>query len=91
MNASVQFLANDAPKSEPGRPGVLVPTTAVRDRGGKKVVMLAFQGKALAREVRILEQRSSGYLVEGLNGGENVIVNPPTSLEDGKRIKIKGS
>ncbi len=92
MNATVKFLANE-PKAgfaTAAPAGVFVPSTAVRDRDGKKVVLLAFNGKALQREVRIVAQRSGGVLVSGLNGGEDVITAGPPSLKDGDRIKIKG-
>jgi HlyD family secretion protein len=90
MNATVKFLANDTPKDAKGPSGVFVPSTAMRDRDGKKIVLLAFNGKAVAREVHITSQRSDGALVDGLVGGENVIINAPATLKDGDRIKIKG-
>jgi hypothetical protein len=68
----------------------LVPTPAVRDRNGKKVVFIAFNGKALMREVQVVSQRSGGLLVQGLVGGENVITAGPPKLQDGDKIKIKG-
>jgi HlyD family secretion protein len=92
MNATVKFLA-EAPKAQSassGPAGVVVPSQAVRDRNGKKVVFLAFKGKALQREVRVKAQRSGGVLVDGLNGGETVITTVPESLRDGDKIKIKG-
>jgi len=91
MNATVKFLANDTPKAASSEPsGVFVPTTAVRDHDGKKVVFIAFNGKALIREVHIVAPRSGGLLVQGLNGGENVITAGPQNLQDGDKIKIKG-
>ena len=91
MNATVKFLAEPKQQAGSSRPsGVFVPTTAVRDRGGKKVVFLAYNGKALMREVQILAQRSGGLLVSGLNGGEDVITAAPADLKDGAKIKIKG-
>jgi hypothetical protein len=39
--------------------------------------------------VKVLSQRSEGYVVEGLSGGEDVIVNAPADLKDGDRIKVK--
>jgi hypothetical protein len=69
---------------------VFVPSAAVRDRDGKKVVLLAFNGKVLQREVRVTAQRSGGVMVSGLNGGEDVITAGPATLKDGDRIKIKG-
>jgi len=42
------------------------------------------------REVEVLTQRSSGFTVKGLVGGENVISAAPPTLKDGEKIKIKG-
>ena len=92
MNATVKFLA-DEPKgaaSNSEKPGIYVPSNALRDHDGKKVVFIAFNGKALRREVRVRAQRSGGVLVDGLNGGEDVITTAPQNLKDGDKIKIKG-
>jgi len=62
----------------------------VRDRDGKKVVLIAYNGKAVARPIRVVSQRSEGYLVDGLVGGESVITTAPPDLKDGDKIKIKG-
>ena len=67
-----------------------MPTTAIHDRDGKKFVFIAFDGKAMLREVKIQSQRSGGVLVQGLNGGEDVITSAPQELKDGEKIKIKG-
>ena len=91
MNATVKFLANDVPKTSSKEPtGVYVPSTAIRDRDGKKIVLIAYNGKAVAREVHIVGQRSDGALVDGLVGGESVITTAPATLKDGDKIKIKG-
>jgi len=91
MNATVKFLADTAKKAAPSQAsGVFVPTSAIRDHNGKKVVLIAFDGKALEREVQIIAQRSSGFTVKGLMGGENVITAAPSTLKDGDKIRIKG-
>ncbi len=90
MNATVKFLADQAPKTVKGPAGVFVPSAAIRDRDGKKIVLIAFNGKAVAREIHVLGQRSDGALVDGLVGGESVITTAPATLKDGDRIKIKG-
>jgi HlyD family secretion protein len=90
MNATVKFLADEAPKTAKGPAGVFVPSAAIRDRDGKKMVLIAFNGKAVAREIHVLGQRSDGALVDGLVGGESVITTAPATLKDGDRIKIKG-
>src|SRR5262249_61755353 len=92
MNSTVKFLADEFNRksASPVPAGVFVPSQAVKDRDGKKVVFLAFKGKALEREVRLRAQRSGGVLVDGLNGGESVITTAPEGLKDGDKIKIKG-
>jgi HlyD family secretion protein len=86
----VKFLAEEKKADNTKPAGVFVPTTAVRDRDGKKVVFLVYNGKALMREVQVVSQRSGGLLVSGLNGGEDVITSGPADLKDGEKIKIKG-
>ena len=90
MNATVKFLANEAPKTSTQPAGVFVPTAAIRDLDGKKIVLIAYGGKALAREVQVVSQRSDGALVDGLVGGESVVTNAPPNLKNGDKIKIKG-
>src|SRR6266849_4611325 len=58
MNATVKFLANEKKNLSSQPSGVVAPTTAVRDHNGKKVVFLAFNGKALMRDVQVKSQRS---------------------------------
>jgi HlyD family secretion protein len=90
MNATVKFLADDNKNASKEPSGALVPTSAVRDRDGKKVVFIVRDEKAVQKQVRILEQRSNGYLVDGPINGENVITSGPENLKDGQSIKIKG-
>jgi HlyD family secretion protein len=90
MNATVKFLA-DEPKNKGSQPaGAFVPSSALRDHDGKKVVFLAFDDKAHMREVHVLSQRADGFLVDGLVGGESVITKGPQDLKDGDSIKVKG-
>ena len=90
MNATVKFLANDAPTNAKGPAGVYVPATAIHDRDGKKIVLIAYNSKAVAHEIHVVGQRSDGALVDGLVGGESVITTAPATLKDGDKIKIKG-
>jgi len=91
MNSTVKFLPNEAKQTASSGPsGVLVPSTAVRERDGKKYVFIVYNGKALARNVTVRSTRSNGYLVDGLTGGEDVVVTGPANLKDGDKIKVKG-
>ncbi|HWC20197.1 MAG TPA: efflux RND transporter periplasmic adaptor subunit [Terriglobales bacterium] len=90
-NANVRFVAdqkNNGAKQTISS-GAVVPASTVHDSGGKRIVMIAFNGRAVQREVKVLSQRSDGYLVDGLTGGEDVIVNAPADLKNGDKIKIK--
>jgi multidrug efflux pump subunit AcrA (membrane-fusion protein) len=91
MNATVKFLADDDKSASKEPSGAIVPALAVRDRDGKKVVFIASaDGKAVMKTVRVISQRSDGYLVDGPINGENVITSAPENLKDGQSIKIKG-
>jgi HlyD family secretion protein len=90
MNTTVHFLADDNKGTTQQAIGALVPTSAIHDADGKKFVFIAFEDKAMKREVKVLSQRSSGVLVSGLNGGEDVITTAPDNLKDGDKIKVKG-
>jgi HlyD family secretion protein len=90
MNATVKFLADEQKSTSTKPAGAFVQASALRDREGKKVVFLAFNGKATMREVHVLSGRSDGFLVDGLVGGESVIVKGPQDLKNGDAIKIKG-
>jgi HlyD family secretion protein len=90
MNATVQFQSNEKPTQQ-AVTGVLVPTAAVRDSGGKKIVLIDYKDHAVAREVQVLTTRTTGYLVTGLTGGEDVIVSGPQDLKDGDRVRLKAT
>ena len=92
MNATVQFKAKASDDKTAGtkQTYVFIPTTALRDKDGTKFVLIDFNGKALRRTVHVQGQRSGGYLVDSLIGGENVITAGPADLQDGQKIRIKG-
>lgn len=90
MNSTVKFLDDESKHTTAQPQGIFVPTAAIHDRDGKKIVFLSFDGKAMVREVKIQSQRSGGVLVQGLNGGEDVITSSSQELKDGQKIKLKG-
>ena len=90
MNTTVRFIADENKSATTQAAGAYVPTAAIREVDGNKYVLIAFDGKAMKRDVKILSQRSGGALVGGLNGGETVITTAPENLKDGDKIKVKG-
>jgi HlyD family secretion protein len=87
MNASVAFIAKDqAPATGTQQPLIVIPASAVRDGG----VFVSANGRAIRRAVKTGGSSPSGIRIqEGLNGGEDLIVNPPPDLKDGAKIKTK--
>jgi HlyD family secretion protein len=93
MNARAAFLAKEDPANKTGqnaKAAILVPSSAVRDRDGKKSVFVIFAGKAVEKTVRVSSTTSNGVEVaDGLIGGEEIVLNPPSSLKDGDRVAPK--
>jgi HlyD family secretion protein len=89
MNASVAFLSDEKPSpagSQPAKPVVMVPATAVHE-GAVFVVM---DGRAVRRAVKTgAVSNQSVRIEEGLIGGEDVIVSAPANLKDGDKVKTK--
>lgn len=94
MNATVSFLSpkklattkNSITNSPAELPPIRVPATAVRDGA----VFVVENGKAVKRTVAVVKD-ALGREVEvrkGLIGGEDLIVSPPESLQDGARVKV---
>src|SRR5574337_1563205 len=85
MNAKATFLepANQAA----GRPPkVLIPKEAVLTRDGHSLVFQANGSRAVARPVKVGEELDGRIeVLEGLQGGETVVVRGHESLRDGQR------
>jgi HlyD family secretion protein len=92
MNATVDFLAEPKPgattsanSTAPTR-AIYVPASAVRDGA----VFVNLNGKAVKRAVKTGSSTSQGVRVdEGLIGGEDVIINLPSGMKDGDKVRIK--
>jgi HlyD family secretion protein len=90
MNASVAFVSDQKTEStgSPAKPVIHVPASAVRN----SAVFVVLSGKAVRRQVKAGPTNSQGVqILEGLIGGEDLIVNPPTELKDGARVHAKSS
>ena len=93
MNANVSFLGNSEGQrgGAPGNatPRVRIPAAAIVDGNS---VFVFVHGRAFRRPIRVMRTTADGVEIEqGLSGGEDVILSPPTDLEDGSRVKRKES
>jgi len=97
MGARVVFLepqAEEAPGAEPAQaaaPRIFVPAAAVRSEAGEDVVYVVAEGYARRRVIEAGPVTGGEREVRnGLIGGETLVVNPPTQLTDGARVRIVG-
>jgi HlyD family secretion protein len=93
MNATVSFLnpaklaATRASVLSPQSSSLVIPATALRDHA----VFLVQDGKALRRPVTTAPSTTPGQyeITSGLTGGEDLILNPPSTLKDGDKVALK--
>lgn len=71
---------------------VVIPQEAVIDAGGKKVVYVAGDGKAIEKDVKVgITTGEQAAILEGLSVGEKVIVKGQHRLEHGTPIAVQES
>ena len=92
MGARVDFLEPETPRSEssePVRPRIRVPASAVRDAGGRPQVWLVRDGKLEPREVDA-GPTSGGFreIRSGLAGGELVLTGGVETPRAGMRVTV---
>lgn len=89
MSAKVAFLSQKVP-AEAGTPRIAVPATAIVERGGRKVVYVVREGKAV--EVPVQAAAAIGELVPvgGVKAGDKVVVKPDERVRDGTQVSAAG-
>lgn len=91
MGVRVSFLAKQAPEgARPPAPGVLVPATAIVQRGDTNVVFVVGSDRARAQVVKPGQPFGDLTLVEGLEAGVRVVRAPAQEMTDGARIREGG-
>jgi RND family efflux transporter MFP subunit len=93
MSASVHFLPQgDAPPPVEQEPQVFVPASAVSRAGGEPAVFVVREGQVRRVAVKTGETRDNLIeVVDGLAGGESVVLEPAADLTDGAKVKLAGS
>lgn len=86
MNASVAFLSDEKPAAREA--ALIVPASAVRNGA----VFVLLEGRAVRRPVKTGPVSSQGIrIIEGLIGGEDLLIDPPAELKDGDKVRRKTS
>lgn len=91
MGVKVAFQDDDRDNNvagPAGRAGIVVPQSALEESAGKYYVYLLLNGIVERRAVAVAGQRGSDALVtSGLASGDKVVINVPTGLQDGARVR----
>lgn len=89
MSARVSFLTEALDeKALTAATKVFVPAQAVAQRDGRPVVFLVESGKVLMRRVTLGPATNDGIeLLQGPTPGSRVVLNPPSTLAEGQRVK----
>jgi hypothetical protein len=89
MSAKVAFLSREVPPDE-RTPRTVVQPGAIVSRGGRDVVFVVQDGKAI--ETRVQSAGRIGELVEvasGVKAGDKVVLKPPRALRDGSNVTVE--
>ena len=86
MGVKVAF--QNGVNTSPGRAGVLIPQSAVHEHDGKQYVWRVEEGVVERMAVATAGERGKEILVTtGISGGDKVIMNAPSGLQNGARVK----
>jgi hypothetical protein len=89
MAAKVAFLSREVPPEERA-PRTVVQPAAIVSRGGRDVVFVVKDEKAIESAVQTAGR--IGDLVEiasGVKAGEKVVLKPPRSLRNGSEVSLQ--
>jgi RND family efflux transporter MFP subunit len=90
MGVRVSFLEKVQPvKDANEKPGVLVPAAAISSRNGADVAFVVIGDNVHQHAVKL--GRTLGddrEVLEGLAGGDSVVLDPPQKLVDGARVRV---
>jgi HlyD family secretion protein len=91
MSAKVAFLSRPLTAGE-GQPRLAVSKAALTERRGRTVAFV-LDGNQV-KEMAVTKGPDLGDMVEivsGLKEGDRVVLNPPASLDNRERVKVKDS
>ena len=90
MGVRVSFLEPSHPVPAVAEaPGVLAPAAAIASRDGKDVAFVVDDEKVSQRALRLGRKLGDDReVLDGLAGGDTVVLDPPKDLADGERVRI---
>lgn len=72
---------------------IKVPSEGIKtDKEGKNFVYIIKDGKAVEKEIKLgVESDTEAQIIEGLNAGEKVIINPEDTIKNGTLVQVSSS
>jgi RND family efflux transporter MFP subunit len=90
MGIKVTFLGSEPEKPTGAAAAALIPSGALRDESGHKIVFLVKDNQLERRAVTLGNMRGSdAEIMAGLMAGDTVVVKGPADLHDGEAVQIK--
>jgi HlyD family secretion protein len=96
MGARIVFVEPNAPKlvapsDGDAAPAMLIPADSVQKIQGQSGVFVLERDTVRFQRLSLGEQRSGKVAVlEGLSEGDEIVLDPPSTLKSGDRVRIKG-
>ncbi|MFT3927515.1 MAG: efflux RND transporter periplasmic adaptor subunit [Myxococcales bacterium] len=89
MSARVSFLTQELDQQALAGPSKrVIPPKSIAQRGGQSVVFVADAGKVRSVPVKLGETTNDGVeLIDGPDVGARVVLDPPSTLADGHKVK----
>jgi RND family efflux transporter MFP subunit len=92
MTAKVTFLKKNDDKASSQKSRIMVPKSAIQQRESKTVVLILTQEKVRVQPIRTGSDFGDRIeVLDGLVGGETVLVRGGDGLKDGARVKVKAA
>ena len=90
MAARVSFLSKALDEKDTAPAKLVVPSSAVVQRGGADVIFVYDEGDVRQTSVKVGEAVGDGKVLETqIPAGTKVILSPPADLKDGQKVKEK--
>jgi RND family efflux transporter MFP subunit len=89
MGVRVSFLEPAQPGQVAETPGVLAPAAAIASRDGRDVAFVVTDKTVSVRPVKLGRRLGDDReVLDGLAGGDAVVLDPPKDLSDGARVRV---
>jgi RND family efflux transporter MFP subunit len=90
MSARVTFLEAGSPEAARPRTRVFVPRNSMVTRGGALSVLVVREGRISVVPIQAgPEVQGSVEILSGLEGGESLVMDPPSGIEGGARVRVR--